>query len=105
MPLFVIFRGRHLEISELDWNDWGATYPSVDIEREFRMMDDWLESNPRRRKKNYRRFITNWLKAEERRARVTKAEQNVGSGHFEGVKVRPEILERERQRQAKAERR
>ncbi len=89
------------DVHEIEFSQLQATYPNVSVLQELGMMADWLRANPRRRKRNYQRFITNWLKAEERRARVTKAEQNVGSGHFEGVKVRPEILEREKRRRAR----
>jgi hypothetical protein len=95
------FVGKFFSVPYWRFTEYCRTYPDVQIESELQMMDAWLAANPRRRKKNYQRFITNWLKAEERRARVTKAEQNVGSGQFENVKVRPEILERERQRSAK----
>lgn len=40
---------------------WKTTYPACNIEAELRKMADWLISNPKKRKKNYRRFITNWL--------------------------------------------
>jgi hypothetical protein len=92
------FTGRFFYVQGLKLEHYRFAFPNVDIVAELRLMDEWLRANPRRRKKNYDRFITNWLKAEERRARVTKAEQNVGNGYFENVKVRPEILERERQR-------
>uniref|UniRef100_A0A6M3IMX1 Uncharacterized protein n=1 Tax=viral metagenome TaxID=1070528 RepID=A0A6M3IMX1_9ZZZZ len=36
-------------------------YPQVDVERELNNMYMWLDANPRKRKKNYKRFIVNWL--------------------------------------------
>ena len=42
---------------------WRKTYPLVDVARELEMMNDWLISNPTRRKSNYPRFIGNWLKS------------------------------------------
>jgi hypothetical protein len=39
-----------------------ASYPRADIDGEIRKMDAWLLSNPAKRKKNYERFISSWLK-------------------------------------------
>jgi len=80
IDFYTAFIGRHFSVGAADWNKLYQTYDRVDIEREFRMMDDWLESNPRRRKKNYRRFITNWLKAEQRKAERVRPEVMVGAG-------------------------
>jgi len=33
----------------------------TDLMIELKKMNIWLESNPKRLKKNYKRFITNWL--------------------------------------------
>jgi len=40
---------------------WRFTYPGVDIEREVLKMGEWLEANPRRKPRNYKRFAVNWL--------------------------------------------
>jgi len=40
---------------------WKKAYPACDILLCLRQMREWLLSNPSKRKKNYRRFITNWL--------------------------------------------
>jgi len=40
---------------------WSETYPACRIKIELLKMGDWLLSNPTKRKKNYRRFISNWL--------------------------------------------
>lgn len=44
-----------------DLNMWKSAYPACNIEIELKQMSQWLLSNPDKRKKNYRRFITNWL--------------------------------------------
>jgi len=54
-------------ITDEDIFIWEKAYPAVDITQELSKMADWLLSNPDRKKKNYRRFITNWLsRAQER---------------------------------------
>jgi len=41
--------------------DWSKAYPAIDVPLHLRRMDQWLISNPTKRKKNYYRFINNWL--------------------------------------------
>jgi hypothetical protein len=36
-------------------------YPKIDVEGELRKMRNWLEANPRSRKRDVHRFIVNWL--------------------------------------------
>lgn len=36
-------------------------YKDIDIVKELKKMELWLDLNPKRRKKDYRRFIFNWL--------------------------------------------
>jgi len=50
-----------LNITKEDMEIWEKAYPACDIMTELHRMADWLLSNPDKRKKNYRRFITNWL--------------------------------------------
>ena len=40
---------------------WRKSFPRVKINTELRIMHEWLLSNPRKRKKNYYRFISSWL--------------------------------------------
>ena len=52
-------------------------YPAVDIRIELGKMEGWLMANPKNRKSNYMKFITNWLsKTQDRARRVeTKTEE------------------------------
>jgi hypothetical protein len=54
-------------ISEVDLEGWRRTFPAVDIENFLLRLKEWLLSNPHRRKKNYRKFITNNLSREQDR--------------------------------------
>ncbi len=46
---------------------WQEAYPGVDMRTEFNKMRAWLMSNPKNRKTNLERFISNWLsKAQDR---------------------------------------
>ena len=54
-------------ITDEDVTIWEKAYPAVDITQELSKMADWLISNPEKKKKNYRRFITNWLSRTQER--------------------------------------
>ncbi len=59
--------GEWENIPEEDIERWKKTYPACDIQQELLEMADWLLNNPQKRKKNYRRFISNWLSREQER--------------------------------------
>jgi len=40
---------------------WQDAYPGVDVQQQLKAMDAWLRANPDRRKKNWERFVVNWL--------------------------------------------
>jgi len=50
-----------LNITEIDFTDWGKAYPAVSIQQEILKAAQWLLSNPKKRKSNYRKFLTNWF--------------------------------------------
>jgi outer membrane protein assembly factor BamE (lipoprotein component of BamABCDE complex) len=43
-------------------NQMMKTYPRVNVTKEISSMSGWLLSNPKKRKKDYPRFINGWLK-------------------------------------------
>ncbi|EHO40386.1 hypothetical protein Calab_1512 [Caldithrix abyssi DSM 13497] len=43
------------------------TYGEKELRQELNKMYVWLLADPRRRKKNYRRFIVNWLNNKDKR--------------------------------------
>ena len=49
-------------IQDKDMERWIKTYPACDIKQELLFMADWLESNPTKKKSNYKSFISRWLK-------------------------------------------
>lgn len=53
-PYFSVSPEKHAEYKKL--------FPKLNIDHEYLLMKDWLDSNPSRRKKDYGRFITNWLR-------------------------------------------
>ena len=57
-------------VTEADVEMYEKLYPALDVRQELREMYGWLDANPKRRKKNTRSFITNWLGRSTDRARV-----------------------------------
>lgn len=47
---------------------WSRTYPSIDVDRQIELAGVWLMENPRRSKKDLRRFIGNWLRTAQKDA-------------------------------------
>ncbi len=48
-------------ITKKDMAIWEEAYPAVDIKQELLKIKAWLVSNPEKKKKNYKRFINNWV--------------------------------------------
>ncbi len=92
------FNGKFFNVRDCELVGLREIYPSVNVILELRLMDNWLETNPRRRKKNYPRFIANWLRREERRACALRKETTVGASPCEGATVKKKYLDLERER-------
>jgi len=83
--LFNFNKERWEGIMEEDIKGWEESYPACHIKLELLQMAQWLLSNPEKRKKRYRRFITNWLSRSQDRGgtrrgmvrKLTKGEMNI----------------------------
>lgn len=62
---FSFEKKKFLNITDEDIKGWSEAYPKCDIKLCLLQMGEWLLSDPKRKKSNYRRFITNWLKKEQ----------------------------------------
>ncbi len=49
------------------WRALASAYPDQDIPAQIRRMTAWLMANPKRKHKDYKRFIQGWLAREERK--------------------------------------
>lgn len=56
----VIFECEYFSITKEMNNKYSSIY-NFDLLKEYKKMEIWLDANPLRRKKNYNRFIANWL--------------------------------------------
>jgi hypothetical protein len=59
--------GTWIDISDEEVRAWEIAYPAVNIEQELMKMSAWLRADPRRKKVQYRRFITGWLSRAQQR--------------------------------------
>src|SRR5260221_8844243 len=57
---------------------WLHAYSGIDVLAELNKMERWIEANPNRSKKNYNRFIVNWLN----RAHINLANANTRYSNF-----------------------
>lgn len=67
--------GRFMGLNgELDI--WQRTYPAIDVPAEIQRAEVWVIANPRRAKRNWERFIVNWLsKSDKDRHHATSRQQ------------------------------
>lgn len=52
---------KYFNISEWKILEFEQAYSPLNVRQELEKMDQWLDANPRRRKKKYQRFVVNWL--------------------------------------------
>ncbi len=64
-PFFALLAGDHTF-----WKALVSAYPDQNIPAQIRRMTAWLTANPKRRPKDYKRFIQGWLAREERKESI-----------------------------------
>ncbi len=57
----IAWDGRNFSIPNDFYASWGKAYPAVDIDGEVAKAAAWLIANPKKAKKDYGRFLNNWL--------------------------------------------
>lgn len=53
------FKFENIPKEKID--NWIGAFPNCDVSLELKKMEAWLAANPERHKKNYEKFIVNWL--------------------------------------------
>lgn len=53
--------GEFREIEESQFEQWESLFKKIDVISELERAEAWLMVNPRKRKKNYSRFLLNWF--------------------------------------------
>jgi len=69
-----IYRNRYFAVNDIQHDIYLKAYPDIKIIPEYNKMESWLESNPKKRKSDYPRFINNWL---------SKAQKEFNDGKIE----------------------
>lgn len=58
-------------------------FPAIDVEQELRNAIAWMEANPKNKKKNGKRFLTNWLLRKQERARAFSEKNRSGVNYID----------------------
>ncbi|MGA1847241.1 hypothetical protein [Deferribacter abyssi] len=75
-------------ITESHISDWSEAFPACDIKVELKRMRLWLLANPRKRKKNYEKFILNWLSKQQDRGGTKTSESDTSEKKVKYI-IRP----------------
>ena len=90
-----MFECEYFRVTAAEVEFYFSVYDRVPVLNELMLMESWLRANPKRQKKNYRRFITNWLKAEQRKAIARHREASAGQAPSMGeTRVKRSVLEK-----------
>lgn len=65
-----LLNNQFYKIFTEDVSHYKEQFPAVDVEQEIRNAIAWTEANPKNRKKQGKRFLTNWLLRKQERARA-----------------------------------
>jgi hypothetical protein len=68
--LQAVFTLQGFVVPPLLTDRWKTAYPAVDVKAEICAAFEWTQANPARRKSNWTRFLVNWLKRAQDKARV-----------------------------------
>jgi hypothetical protein len=78
---------HYFAVHEARLAEWEQCYAPLNVRGELDKMKLWLDANPRRRKKNYQRFVVNWLNAEHAKLQRHEVERrcaaSVGANEIE----------------------
>lgn len=53
--------GQFMDIPEERFEEWETLFKKIDVVAEIERAEGWLKANPKKRKKNYDRFLHNWF--------------------------------------------
>jgi hypothetical protein len=75
-------KAEKIQLSAEGWNGsvntrlkfWKETYPGIDVDVELKRAAAWALANPKNRKSNWERFLNNWLRNAQDRARPNQNE-------------------------------
>ena len=89
------FKCKFFVVGYREFAEYQRAFNRVNVMDALMDMNMWLEANPKRRKKNYKRFIVNWLKADQREAIARHREASAGQAPSMGeTRVKRSVLEK-----------
>ena len=77
-----LLNNQFYKIYTEDVSHYKEQFPAVDVEQEIRNAIAWTEANPKNRKKQGKRFLTNWLLRKQERARAYSTQAKKGDEIF-----------------------
>ena len=80
----------------------GIEYAPLNVRQELAKMAEWLKANPRRRKKNYQRFIIGWLNKAHASVVVAQVNARMYARVGENRDLRPTAEQQEEAERIKA---
>ena len=81
-----LLNNQFYKIYTEDVSHYKEQFPAIDVEQEIRNAIAWTEANPKNRKKQGKRFLTNWLLRKQERARAYSTQSKKGDEIFYDTK-------------------
>ena len=81
-----LLNNQFYKIYTEDVSHYKEQFPAIDVEQEIRNAIAWTEANPKNRKKQGKRFLTNWLLRKQERARAYSTQAKKGDEIFYDTK-------------------
>lgn len=72
--------------------EWERTYTHIDVRSQIQWAHNWLLENPTKDKKNYIRYLGNWMRSAEKRALERKTNVVVHKAYKEDKPADEEVM-------------
>lgn len=78
-----LLNNQSYKIYTEDVSHYKEQFPAIDVEQEIRNAIAWTEANPKNRKKQGKRFLTNWLLRKQERSRAYSERNKSGVNYID----------------------
>jgi len=78
-----LLNNQFYKIYNEDVSHYKEQFPAIDVEQEIRNAIAWTEANPKNRKKQGKRFLTNWLLRKQERSRAYSERNKSGVNYID----------------------
>ena len=77
----IVFDGSGFQNINGQLKVWQTAFPAIDVQGEINKAAAWLMANPKNKKSNYERFLTNWLsRSQDKAPRASSTTQSFFEG-------------------------